>query len=523
MKHAPVLHPFFFALYPVTSVLAASLTLINPIQAIRPTVIMLLVCVFFLLVFYMFYKDWRRAGFMASMVIIMLFYYGYSYRLPREIQLFNVPVSRHILIILFWIIFISILASNWLWKRIRPHIITNFLNVSSGIAFVYAVYLLISVWLTINKDPLAHWTRPPYLPRDSIQLNSFDRPDIYYIILDGYARQDVLREIYGYDNGEFINGLKSRGFYVAEKAHSNYDYTQLSLASSLNFEYLDYLAFAEGVSSSWAPLGELILNNRASSLLEAIGYRTYLSSEYLFAEIKDPSVVFFASPKNRLNTFESLVLESTMFEILIDAHIVSISNYTYETHREKILNGFAETKYLVEQAGPKFVFVHIIAPHAPFVFDQTGNAVQPDGAYTIFDGSKFAGGLTAYKVGYRDQLIYINKLVLETIDYILQNSPSLPIIILQADHGPAALLGETIETSCLSERFSILNAFYFPNAKMHSLYSSITPVNTFRAIFDAYFGTKLGLLTDLSYFSSHEDPYRFKDVTPQVDTPCNPQ
>jgi len=52
------------------------------------------------------------------------------------------------------------------------------------------------------------------------------------------------------------------------------------------------------------------------------------------------------------------------------------------------------------------------------------------------------------------------------------------------------------------------------------MYPSITPVNTFRLIFNAYFGTDLKLLPDISYFSNWDNPYGFTDVTTRLDTPC---
>jgi hypothetical protein len=47
-------------------------------------------------------------------------------------------------------------------------------------------------------------------------------PDIYYVILDGYARADILDELYGYDNSRFLDYLERHGFFVAETSHSNY-------------------------------------------------------------------------------------------------------------------------------------------------------------------------------------------------------------------------------------------------------------------------------------------------------------
>ncbi|OGO60521.1 MAG: hypothetical protein A2032_01305 [Chloroflexi bacterium RBG_19FT_COMBO_49_13] len=231
--------------------------------------------------------------------------------------------------------------------------------------------------------------------------------------------------------------------------------------------------------------------------------------------------MFYSPQIRKLTTFESLLLESTMFEILIDLGKVKISTYTYESQRERILNGFAESEYLVNKKAPKFVFLHIIAPHPPFVFDKNGNPVQPDWEYNIFDGRQFFGGLEEYKEGYIKQMMYVNSLILKTIDQIMKYSSSPPIIVLQADHGSGALLGSSIETSCLKERFSILNAYYFPDGNTSRLYSSISPVNTFRVIFDTYFRTNLALLPDLYYFSDHDDPYQYDAVTDQVDTPCH--
>ena len=63
-------------------------------------------------------------------------------------------------------------------------------------------------------------------------------PDIYYVILDGYARADALARHYDFDNAPFLAALGARGFFVAEESLANYPYTYLSLASSLNGRYL---------------------------------------------------------------------------------------------------------------------------------------------------------------------------------------------------------------------------------------------------------------------------------------------
>ena len=66
------------------------------------------------------------------------------------------------------------------------------------------------------------------------------KPDVYYIIFDAYPRSDQLLEHFGYDNREMIAFLEDNQFYVAHKSHANYPMTPLSLASSMNMQYMDF-------------------------------------------------------------------------------------------------------------------------------------------------------------------------------------------------------------------------------------------------------------------------------------------
>ena len=60
---------------------------------------------------------------------------------------------------------------------------------------------------------------------------------------------------------------------------------------------------------------------------------------------------------------------------------------------------------------------------------------------------------------------------------------------------------------------SILNAYYLPDQNTELIYDSITPVNSFRLILNAYFNANYELLEDKSYFSDYGQPYNFTDVT----------
>ena len=65
------------------------------------------------------------------------------------------------------------------------------------------------------------------------------------------------------------------------------------------------------------------------------------------------------------------------------------------------------------------------------------------------------------------------------------------------------------------KKLGIINAYYMPNGKKDSLYSSISPVNTFRIIFNSYFNAKYDILNDESYIlpAGVNKPYKFIKVT----------
>lgn len=114
-------------------------------------------------------------------------------------------------------------------------------------------------------------------------------------------------------------------------------------------------------------------------------------------------------------------------------------------------------------------------------------------------------------------MLYVNKRLLPAIDAILPQSPEPPIIILQADHGPGLLLDwEEPANTYFRERLAIFNAIRLPEGESAGFYDEMTPVNTFRLIFNHSFGTELEPLEDKSYFSTWPQPYVFIDVTDEV-------
>ena len=163
---------------------------------------------------------------------------------------------------------------------------------------------------------------------------------------------------------------------------------------------------------------------------------------------------------------------------------------------------------------PKFVYAHIFVGHPPFVFSSSGDAVTPDRPYSWSEeevGVDPAAALREYRERYREQVTFLNHKLKTAIDSIIQNSDGSPIIIVQGDHGPGSKLSMTdLDETDVQERYSILNAYYLPDVDAKKeLYNSISPVNSFRVVFNHYFGTSFPLLPDKSYYTPFSKPYDF--------------
>jgi hypothetical protein len=367
---------------------------------------------------------------------------------------------------------------------------------------------------------------------NNVSITTFDKredlPDVYYIILDGYLRSDKLQQFFNFNNSNFTTYLEKKGFYVAEKSHSNYAMTFLSLASSLNFTYLDDVVHElkkinGSDTKTRKPFHDMIQTHLSGYVLKSFGYR-YITALTNWGPTGKASpladTTYSYSPLFRLYDSEmtGVLLRTTMLRELAPGFA---KWYLFNLEKIKDIPNIDE---------PTYAFIHSILPHPPAVFDKDGTelenvvlALQQDPDQKRLKTDSDWGN----KKAYTDQISFLNKKMEEIIDHIIANSPQRPIIIIQADHGSASssyhdIVDEQITgfpEPRMEERFPILNAYYVPESVRIHLYPNISPVNTFRLIFSEYFGLKYDLLPDNSYFSWYEDTYEFRDVTHLLNHP----
>lgn len=530
MKKPAILHPFLFTLFSIATLLAANLGVVHISQVVRPLIFLLTTSVLILLLTQTLFKNWMTAGLMTTMFLFAFFTYGHLHtimlalaysvliRFLPELSGNSLAVWLHPFLIFAWIGFGAFSVRLIRQAQHRLYELTRVFNLISAALLLWPTFQILRAEQNLRfHAPERVSTYINTLPEDT-GPDQIPRPDIYYIVLDGYTRADILSDIYGVDNAPFLAGLVENGFYIAENSMSNYAQTVLSLASSLNMTYVDQMPRELDVSNrdvNW--LVPLVKQSAVRDFLEQRGYRTVaFASGYGRTEMTDADE-YIHPTTGAVGTFESLLIRTTALLILEDCSSLlglSFPYPGYEAHRELVHFSFEQLPQVASLPGPKFVFLHILIPHPPFVFGPDGEELPQRHKYGLRDASDFQGSLQEYITGYRDQLHFLNQQLEQVLQEIFERSSSTPVVILQGDHGSAAHLDwRSPKPEQLHERMAILNAYYLPDALATTFYDSISPVNTFRIVFNHYFATDLPLLEDASYFSTTYRPFEFTLVT----------
>jgi len=490
-----------FAIYPILFLFSHNIDEMSISEIFVPSIISLGV-VTLLLLPGLFLKNLNKAGIIVAFFILMFFSYGHLYS-SLQWRLGDLIVRHRYLLPTLWIIFISVL---FLLIKTRRNLdkLTSFLNVIA-ISLIAISIINIGVY-ELGKNSRSQVSKSS--KKGAINTKDLDNksstPDIYYIVLDSFVGENTLKESYSYDNSEFINSLKDKGFFVASNSFSNYKYTHQSLSATLNLKYINYLEGA-GNPKDLSITYQMIMENEVTEFLKSRGYK-YIHYDSGWGATQKNRLADKLVRGAKFSEFQATLLNTTMLRA------ISIS-LVGEKRRERILATFSQIPLDSRVEGPKFVFAHINSPHYPYIFGANGEQLEEIGPPVSNDRL-----ITGEK--YLSQLIFISKKVEELVEEILSNSKEPPIIILQADHGKNFTGSDSEDIlnkeGYYKDGFSIFNALYLPSGGNDLLYDSISPVNTFRVVFNHYFGKDYELLKDRSFDSIFRPPYNFKDVTKSV-------
>ena len=497
-----VLHPLLFAAVPVLYLFSQNLALADISDAIRPLLFVVAIVAVLFLVATLVFRNAQKAGLAVSILVLLFFSYGYLF--PADWETGN-PVRAHGLWLPLWALLgvAGIVAAVRAGKRL-PRVTSTLNVVAAGLVLFNAATIGVYKIRSGGQSEASELEAlVPNIPASSASSN--DR-DIYYVIFDRYGGSDALREM-GFDNSEFLNFLSSQGFYVASESRGNYPKTLLSLASSLNMTYLDFLTREIGVDSDdEEPARRLIKRHEVARFLKSKGYQ-YIQIGSWWGVTSESPLADLNIKLGGLSEFSSALVETTPLFPVGPA----ISEQLDFRHREynRALLQFEKIAETRDVPGPTFVFAHILVPHGPYVFDR-------DGTYVDVEEEQDR----SFRRNYLGQLEFVNKKVTELVGALLSGPDEEdPIVIIQSDEGPGEAPGNWARASpkAWRKKFPILNAYYLPGVEDPGLYPSISPVNTFRKVFDLYFDADLPILPDRTFiYEDLRHLYKFTDVTARI-------
>lgn len=512
-----VLHPFLLAAVSVLSARVQVKLEVLPEEVVAPLILMEAWALFVFALFWIFLKNPLKAGIASSFVVGLSLCFD-QFRLYLNLGsqiLFHTQVEDIITFVLFFLILVGLLSLLFRTPKAREG--EEVKPVDFGRMNI-AFNIMCTILLLMNLVPLmvsdseqskvqAHFIDlfsgpcKNFSPPAATTAKTVEKPDVYYIILDAYASPYTLKNQGNFDDHEFLDFLKQHGFYVVPKAASNYDRTPFSMASSLNMDYISAIPKEMGDNFQADNIYYRLMQNSAvACIFKKLGYKFINVSSGAFATDDIPSADMNIKTDFGSHFTTAMMMLTPMTGLEKYLHVMRDSYCDRRIAPGKCLDK------VLSIAGPKFVLIHSDLSHPPAIFDKDGKRKDLPRELLNDHSTDFNA--------YVEQIKYCNSEVQKWIEKI-DSRGTKPVIIIQADHGTYYPMKD--DNAYYNEVMRILNAYRFPGDASPSYYPTITPVNTFRVLFNDYFGARLPLLKDQSWCSPvRVRPYSWSDVTPRL-------
>ena len=444
-------------------------------------------------------RNARKAGLATVIFLFLFFTYGHFCDGLNYLGLF-VPKHAYLLPIMLFVWGYCVYFISRASRDFRTT--TTVLNVVAVALIAINLFNIASYEIKLASRDAGTPQESPAQAAAASNLTELDTlPDIYFIIFDEYAHPDTMLEYYDYDNSEFINNLEDKGFFIASQSRTRSFATPQCLAQVLNMEYLTpgwdydteigkYVEHESNVVNfkgyNWNDKNfRKIAYSKVADFLrtrgyEYIGFGQSKAWEHYMKDNTDLYINYYETSVSWISAFQEALWSTTMLR----PFYYHITESEYDTAwRRHTLYTLAHLKELPEEQGPKFVFVHLYCPHQPFVFGPNGEYLDAQDYNNYADKQVYLG-----------QYIFISAEIEKLVDALLEKSETPPIIILQSDHGIRPHHRNIVVGG--DEWHKILNTMYLPGMDYSEISDSISPVNTFRLIFNHYFDADYPLLED---------------------------
>lgn len=447
-------------------------------------------------------KDSAKIALIVSIFLLLFLFYAFlrDYLVDNGVEIAGYSIGKNRFLLPFSLGFMLFSAALVLRYPKSP---VPLVQAVAAAAVFLLIFNIASIVFDQGGDANSGSVGDQLITASLNPLTSTDQlPDIYYIILDAYGRADVFQTLYDFDNSEFTDFLTQAGFFVAHDSRSNYVNTEQSLASSLNMRYL-------GAEDDTV---RAFKNSTVAAMLQGIGYRyVHIGPAWSLNKRNrnaDIEIIPGFARRMLLSEFSLSLLKRSMAAPIATGLGMNIES-PFNNNYARIFNDNMESlREIPNISGPTFTFNHNFPPRPLYIFKRDGS---------VRKGIEVnqAGSPHVAPDSYIDQVIYVNKTLQGTVEAILERSLLEPIIIIQGDHGPDTPPDVDVEnpsTRFQFDRSGILNAYYLPERCRLGPYPDITPVNTFRMVFNSCLGAEFSLLEDKSYWIPGGQPIDFSQT-----------
>jgi hypothetical protein len=493
-----ILLPFFFVLHH-NNELFGFISLKLSFAAFIYCALFLLAC---FLLFYLFFGSAQRSAFYAFLVGLFALYFGVYHDFLKSIFGASL-ISSYKVVVPFAIVVIVLLSKYTTKKAERARKVQVYLNLVMLLFMILEGLNLISNSIAIQSHhnliyplkPISSGYRP-----SAKKIN--EKPDIYFIVFDAYTNSPTLKELWGFDNTPIEKWLRENGFYIADSSNANYNFTPFSIASTFNMSYLNPTWSNKGNVPEFELRGVRSMSeNETFSLLRKENYQIRFFTPFeskiedigLYHEFAD-----YGSKEMYRQTFPNRVKHDILWNFVSGnlnfgfsrpkkvEDLPSYQNFVQRANDiQTTINKLKATTDTSRDRPPQLVYAHFLITHQPHLFDSTGklrNGLDLISQHYLFNT-------------YTHQVMYANRVITELVEWIKLHNKNNTIIIIEGDHG-----FRDLPPSMDRFHFPNFNAIYFPDNEYNQFYPQMSPVNTFRIVFNHYFGLNLPLLKDSSIF-----------------------
>jgi hypothetical protein len=440
---------------------------------------------------WLLFRSRGKAAFWSFILLIILLFFGKGHDIMKATPLLK-PLSSYKVVLSALIIFMVALTI-YVKKKSTAFKKANIYFNLIAIVFVIAEIGHLS-FQYIKKGSYPDNTRQekPILT-DLPDIADSSKPDIFFIVFDEYASSASLKKYLNYNNSGLDSMLAKRGFYLAAKSKSNYNSTPYSLSSTFNLNYIG-LPLEHTVTVPKVMLTGIHLFSKTTvpKLLENEGYT--IKNLGIF-DIKGHSAKMgLTSRGGSVKIFyEETIWNRIEREILWNVLLKFPAWFErqYGKSQAEMMQKFTKKFNLIhselqtQDDRPKFVYGHISIPHPPYYVNRHGELINILLTYNQHSRDSL----------YLEQLAFCNTWI-DSLSKAANRPFKRPrVIIIEGDHG----FRDADDEQIIRERHLMnLSTYYFSDKNYEGLYDSITPVNSFRVIFNKYFQTGLPLLKDSS-------------------------